>query len=79
MAQLNDREQFNYQLLGRLQQDCEYYLGFGNRNKKRLWAGNEIEQIQKMKELYSGFLEKPLWITLEDIARYEAAMVTNAT
>ena len=31
---------FRYQLLGRLQADCEYYLNYGNRNIKRLWAGN---------------------------------------
>lgn len=71
----DDRAQFNYQLLGRLQQDCDYYLGYGNRAKKHLWAGDEVEQIAKMKELYDGFNEKPEWITLEDIARYEAAMI----
>jgi hypothetical protein len=68
------RDTFNYQLLGRLQQDCEYYLGHGNRAKKHLWAGDEAEQIKKMKELYAGFAEKPAWITLEDIERYSAAM-----
>ena len=31
---------FRYQLLGRLQADCEYYLNYGNRNIRRLWAGN---------------------------------------
>jgi NAD(P)H-flavin reductase len=68
---------FNYQLLSRLQQDCEYYLGHGNRAKKHLWALDEAEQIKKMKELYEGFHEKPEWISLEDIARYEAAMVAK--
>lgn len=29
---------FRYMLLGRLQADCEYYLGFGNRNPNRLWG-----------------------------------------
>jgi hypothetical protein len=70
----DDRAQFNYQLLSRLQQDCDYYLGCGNRVKKHLWAGDEVEQIRKMKELYDGFNEKPEWITLEDIARYETAL-----
>lgn len=32
---------YKYMLLGRMQSDCEYYLGFGNRNQSRLWAGNE--------------------------------------
>lgn len=65
----------NYQLLGRLQQDCEYYLGNGGRSKKHLWAGDEAAQIQRMKELYEGFREKPEWITPEAIEQYEAAMV----
>lgn len=66
---------FNYQLLGRLQQDCDYYLGHGNRAKKHLWAGDEAEQIKKMKDLYASFQEKPEWITPAAIERYEAEMV----
>lgn len=68
---------FDYQLLGRLQQDCDYYLGFGNRAKKHLWAGDEAEQIAKMREIYGSLPEKPEWITLEKIAEYEAAMVVT--
>jgi len=66
---------FDYQLLARLQQDCEYYLGAGARNKKHLWALDEASQIQKMRALYAGLPEKPEWITLEDIEEYEAAML----
>ena len=29
---------FNYMMLSRLQLDCKYYLGYGNRNKKHLWV-----------------------------------------
>ena len=75
MATKNTDATFNYQLLSRLQQDCEYYLGHGNRAKKHLWAGDEAEQIAKMKEIYAILPEKPEWITLEQIAQYEAAMV----
>lgn len=75
MAETNDRDTFNYQLLSRLQQDCEYYLGCGARNKKHLWALDETEQIQKMKELYAALPEKPEWITLADIEKYEATML----
>lgn len=71
----NTRDAFNYQLLSRLQQDCEYYLHFGARSKKHLWAQDETEQIQKMKELYAALPEKPEWITLADIENYEAAML----
>lgn len=75
MATKDTDATFNYRLLSRLQQDCEYYLGHGNRAKKHLWAGDEAEQIAKMKEVYASLPEKPEWITLEQIAQYEAAMV----
>lgn len=65
---------FEYRLLGRLQQDCEYYLGAGNRSKKHLWALDETLQIQKMKELYQSVPVKPEWITLEAIKEYEEKM-----
>ena len=44
---------FNYMMLSRLQMDCEYYLNFGNKNEKNLWALNEIKQIKKMFEIYN--------------------------
>ncbi len=68
---------FDYQLLGRLKQDCEYYLGAGNRNRKHLWALDEVLQIQKMKELYESLTEKPTWINLEEINGYEEKMGNN--
>ena len=60
---------FRYQLLGRLQTDCEYYLNYGNRNIKRLWAGNVNLQIKLMVELYNSFKEdeKPQWLTMDEI------------
>ncbi|MFY0516524.1 LPD11 domain-containing protein [Lysinibacillus sp. UGB7] len=69
-------EKLNYMMLGRLQSDCDYYLGHGGRNEKRLWAGNVSEQIAKMKELYNSFNDdkKPEWITLDDILEYENIM-----
>lgn len=75
MTTADKTAQFEYQLLGRLQQDCEYYLGFGHRAKKHLWAGDEAEQIAKMKEIYKGLPEKPEWLTLEKITEYETAML----
>lgn len=68
---------FNYMLLSRLQSDCEYYLGYGGRCKDKLYCGDEQEQIDKMKELYNGFLggEKPEWIDLNRISEYEKEMV----
>lgn len=76
VKQINQKDRFNYQLLGRLRSDCEYYLGNGNRNVKHLWANNEKEQIEKMKELYNSFSdnEKPEWLTYEQILQYEKLM-----
>ena len=63
-----------YRLLGRLKADCEYFLGWGGRAEKHLWAGNVREQIAKMRELYAALPEKPEWLTLEDIDRYAQRM-----
>lgn len=67
---------FRYMLLGRLQADCEYYLGFGNRNPNRLWAGDEERQLEYMTRLYDSFTEeeKLQWLTREQILKYDTAM-----
>ena len=67
---------FNYQLLSRLQLDCKYFLGYGNGNEARLWAGNVEEQITKMRELWDRFSdsEKPEWISEKEIDEYESLM-----
>lgn len=73
------RCKFGYQLLGRLQQDCEYVLGLVENNaslkgtQKALWALDAGSQIKKMRELHKSFPEdaKPEWCTLEDISEYE--------
>ena len=69
--------EYNYMLLDRLKQDCEYFLGNGNGNAEHsLWAKDIDEQIAKMKELYNSFTDdqKPEWITMEDINNYEKEM-----
>lgn len=73
----NREQRFNYMLLSRLQSDCDYYLGYGNRNAKQLWAGNEAEQIDKMRELWNGFDTdaKPEWLTMEQIEDYASKMI----
>lgn len=67
-------ERFEYMLLDRLRQDCDYYLNQAGRNPKSLWAGNEQQQIDKMRELYNSVSEKPLWLTREQIDEYAARM-----
>jgi len=68
---------FNYMMLDRLRSNCDYYLGYGNRCAKHLWAGNEQDQINEMKKLYNSFPDdqKPEWLTYEQILDYEKAMI----
>ena len=66
--------EFEYQLLGRLKDDCDYYLGNGNRFAKQLWAGNEIDQIKKMVELWDMLPEKPEWLNRNELERYSMAL-----
>lgn len=70
----NEGSEYDYMLLDRLKQDCEYFLGNGNRAEKHLWAGNVDDQIAKMKELYNKLPEKPEWLSMEDIENYEKEM-----
>ena len=76
---LKEPKDFKYQLLDRLKQDCEYYLGYGNKNAKYLWSKNEKQQIEDMKALYNSFKddEKPEWLTMEDINNYAKEMGVN--
>ncbi|MEK4049916.1 LPD11 domain-containing protein [Bacillus sp. FSL K6-2839] len=71
---------FRYQLLSRLKSDCEYYLGYGNRNKRSLWAEDEKSQIKTMKELWESFStdEKPEWLTWDNILEYENRMISHS-
>ena len=64
----------DYQMLSRLQQDCEYFLKEGNKDSRVLWAKSVPEQIDMMRELYDKLDPKPDWITLQDIENYETEM-----
>ena len=78
---LNETEEIDYRyyymLLDRLRQDCNYYLGYGNRHPNSLWAHDEQKQIDKMRELYNMLPEKPNWISIEDIDNYAKEMGVN--
>ena len=67
-------DKFNYMLLDRLRSDCNYYLDYGGRCAKHLWAGDEQKQIDKMRELYDLLPVKPEWLTREQIDEYAAKM-----
>lgn len=67
---------YRYMLLSRLKQDCDYYLGYGNRNPKNMCNGDERTQIAEMKAIWNTFPEedKPEWLTWEEILEYEKQM-----
>lgn len=63
-----------YILLDRMRIDCEYFLGFGARHEKYLWAGNVKVQIENMLYLYDSIKQKPEWLTREQILDYKELM-----
>ena len=75
--QYESKNRFNYMMLDRLRSDCDYYLGNGNRSKKRLCYEDEQKHIDEMKKLYNGFPDdkKPKWLTYEQILNYEKEMI----
>ena len=66
---------FEYQLLGRLKIDCEYFLGYGNGCERHLWAKDVESQILKMKELWELLPKKPEWLSYSEIEAYETEML----
>lgn len=69
-------KKFRYMMLSRMKSDCDYYLGYGNRNAGQLWADDENAQIDNMKALWNSFSEedKPEWLTWEELLEYEKQM-----
>lgn len=67
-------DQFDYMMLGRLKQDCEYFLGNGNGHEKHLWADNIQDHIKEMEKLHNAVKFKPDYLTKEDIQEYKDNM-----
>ena len=67
-----------YMLLDRMKSDCLYWLGYGARHDKYLWAGNPEKQIQYMTWLWESFPDdqKPEWLTMEEIKEFEKRMTS---
>lgn len=68
----NHDESFRYMLLDRMKTDCDYYLGNGNKNKEKLWSGDETQQIKNMISLFRSFGVKgqPEWLPVEELNNY---------
>ena len=74
---LKSEKHFRYMMLDRMRQDCEYYLNYGGRSAKVLWAKDEKQHIQNMKDVWNSFDEndKPEWLTIEEIEQFEKRMI----
>lgn len=66
----------SYMMLDRMRSDCDYFLGNGNGNEKRLHQGSVEAQIAEMKKLWNSFPKdaKPEWLSMSDILEYETKM-----
>lgn len=73
-------EEFRYRLLSRMQSDCNYFLGHGNRCKKYLWGQDVDAHIAYMKALWLSFPagKKPEWLSYEEIEVYAKRMSEEA-
>lgn len=65
--------EFQYMMLDRLRSDCDYFLGWGNRNASRLYDHDPQQHIDHMKDLWNSFPEgaKPQWLSWEQVLEYE--------
>lgn len=74
---LSEEKSFEYQMLGRLKLDCDYFLGNGYGYEPHLWAGSVEKQIKEMRDRWNAFEEdeKPEWLTMEQIDEYEKLML----
>ena len=69
--------EFNYMMLSRLQCDCKYFLGYGNRSVRTLWADSIPQHIAEMKRLWNVLIDKPEWLSFEEIENYEKEMLKD--
>ena len=65
-------DKFDYMLLDRMRTDCEYFMTYGGRNVKFLWAKDVDEQIEKMWELWHKC--RPQWLTNKQLKDIEKRM-----
>lgn len=72
-----DAQKFQYMMLGRLQTDCDYFLGNGQRSVNNLWGATIEEHIAEMKKIWNELEAKPEWLTMEQIEDYERQMSEN--
>lgn len=74
---LSRDDSFRYHLLDRMRQDCLYFLSYGRRDTKYLWANDAARQIAYMKAIWRSFPAsgKPEWLTMDEITSLEKEMM----
>ena len=72
----NEIRALPYRLLSRMKQDCDYYLGNGERYNGHLTGGTPQKHIQEMKSLRKSLplRSRPRWLTKKQIKNYEKKM-----
>lgn len=68
---LSQDETYKYQILGRMQSDCQNYT----QSKSHLWGININDHITYMTELYKSLKVKPNWLSIEQINNYKRHMI----
>ena len=65
-------------MLGRLQNDVEYYLGHGARSPRVLYyRDSPKEHIEAMKEIWNRLPTKPEWLPKEKLDFYEMQLLSD--
>ena len=74
---LSRDDRFRYQLLDRMRQDCLYFLSYGRRDPRYLWANDAVEHLVYMKAVWNSFPSdgKPEWMTMDEILSLEKRML----
>lgn len=75
--EIENPRKYDYMMLDRLRSDCDYFLGNGNGFVGHLYYKDVNRHIDEMKKIYNSFTEeeKPDWISLEDIDKYQENML----
>ena len=69
-----------YQRLGQLVRDCEYFLGAGAcRSQKYLYGGDPEKHAAEMLRVYKSLRKKPTWLCEKDITLLKKAMLSENT
>lgn len=67
-----------YQRLGQLVRDCEYFLGAGACHSQKYLYGDDPEKhAVEMLRVYKSLRKKPTWLCEKDITFFKSAMLSE--